>query len=144
MRSLTHVDRELIRQVALQFVDMPFNLTGDGEHSFNCSQFVAKVYRLALDIVLPQKSDWLFLKSKIIPSSELQIGDLVFYCREPRPYGRLATHVAIYIGDNQIINARQGAGGVVIESITAPKKHQILQIKDPAVCEAWLKEILSI
>jgi len=144
MRTLTIEERQLVCQIARQYLDFPFDLVGDGQNTFNCSQFVAKVYRLALDYVLPEKADWLFLKSRVFPITELQMADLVFYCRNPRPRGRLATHVAIYLGDGQIINARQNAGKVLIEPIESLPKHQLLVQKDPLVINQWLQEILSI
>lgn len=144
MRKLSSEDRQLLKQISLQYLDFPFDLVGDGETTFNCSQFVAKVYRVALDYVLPEKTDWLYLKSKVLPVSELQTGDLVFYCREPRPKGRLATHVAMYLGEGQIINARQNAGRVLVEPVNSLSRHQLLEKKDPTVLESWLEEIISI
>lgn len=145
MRKLSAADRSLIWQVSMQYLGMPFSLYGDGASTFNCRQLVAKVYQVALNINLPKKVDWLFLTSRIIKTADLQVGDLVFYCREPRPRRRLATHVAIYIGEGEIINARQKAGKVLIEEIHAPlKNHILLESKDETICNLWLSEVLSI
>ena len=53
----------------------------------------------------------------IIPKEDLQCGDLVFF-QNTTGYGHFASHVGIYIGNNQMVHA--GDGGVGIADLDDP------------------------
>ncbi|KKQ18673.1 MAG: NLP/P60 protein [Berkelbacteria bacterium GW2011_GWA1_36_9] len=141
--TLTIKDRVRIIEEAYKFLGTPYCLKGDGKNYQNCSQFVVTVIKNALNIDLPAKVDWLYIVSLIIKPENLQMGDLVFFCRQPRPIGKIATHVAIFVGDNQVIHARQRAGKVVIEPI-ADFSETIITSKDSAELHQWLEETISL
>lgn len=141
--TLTEADRKRIIEEAHKLLGKPYKLRGDGIDTFNCSQFVVAVIRNALGIDLPPKVDWLFLISKVINQEDLQIGDLVFFCYQPRPKGRIATHVAIYIGNGNIIHARQRAGEVTIEPMIDFSETMITS-KNIDVLNSWLNETIQL
>ncbi|MFA6492642.1 MAG: NlpC/P60 family protein [Patescibacteria group bacterium] len=141
--TLTKNDRDKIVEEAYKFLNTPYCLCGDGKNTFNCSQFIVSVIKNALNVDLPAKVDWLYLVSSIVKPENLQAGDLVFFCRQPRPTGRIATHVAIFVGDKKIIHARQRAGKVVIEAIE-DFSETLITSKDPNELHQWLEEIISL
>ena len=53
-----------------------------------------------------------------VAKSELQAGDLVFFCDPARAKGKAASHAGIYIGNNQFIHASSGGGKVQIDSLS--------------------------
>lgn len=140
---LTKDNRDKIVQAAYKLLGTPFCLNGNSKDTFNCSQFVTTVIHNAMGIDLPQKVDWLYIISSIKKPKELQIGDLVFFCRQPRPKGRIATHVAIYVGGGNIIHARQRAGKVVVEPIT-DFSETLITSKDDTELHQWLNEVLVL
>lgn len=147
MRILTDSDRQKVLTEALKWLDVSYKLRGNSKSGVDCSQFVMIVYQNALGINLLKKqnrpflSSWLFLALKVICQRDLRIGDLVFYCREPRPIGRVATHVAIYIGHGNIIHASRKYGMVVIQPLA--KVDGLLNQKDEIVLAQWMEEIID-
>lgn len=88
---------------------IPYLWGGDGpaEGGFDCSGLTRAAY-LAAGINLPRTAQTQYEAGPVVPSGEpLQIGDLVFYGTATDIH-----HVAIYIGNGQIITA-PGRGKVV-------------------------------
>ena len=75
---------------------------------FDCSGLVAHVFKEAYGLLLPHNSKAQSEYGKVIPVSELQAGDLVFFNTLKQPY----SHVGIYLGDERFIHAPK-AGAVV-------------------------------
>lgn len=146
MRKLTVEDRQKVLHEAMSWLGSPYKLRGMTKNGVDCSQFVMAVYRNALGINLisnsnqPFLASWLFLALEVIHPGKLQPGDLVFYCRRPRPNARAVTSVAIYIGDNKVIHAGLRLRKVAIEPIHDYPGSLIL-FKDHKVIEAWLAEV---
>lgn len=149
MYDLSNIDRRAIVQEALGWVDVPYKLKGKTKEGTDCSQLVLAVYRNSLglnlisDINRPFLASWLFVRLDIIPPEKLVSGDLVFYCREPRPKGRIATSTAIYIGDGKIVHASLRLRKVAIESIL-DYPGLLLSSKDPVIVEQWQEEIVDL
>ena len=107
----------------MTWIDVPYKLYGNDKSGVDCSHLVMSVYKNALGINLITDARRRFLASqlylalKVITLEKLKMGDLVFYCREPRPSKRLVTSVAIYIGDNKVIHSGIRLGKVAIEEI---------------------------
>ena len=141
--QLTSADRERIIEEACKLLGTPYCLRGDGRSTFNCSQFVTTVIKNALGIDLPAKVDWLYLVSTIKQLDDLRIGDLVFFRWQRRPKGKIVRHVAIFLGNGQIIHAPQRTSKVVIEPIE-DHPFTVITHKDPVLLHQWIDEIISL
>ena len=87
--------------LAATFLGTPYQWGGDSPTGFDCSGLV--YYTLGkLGISAPRTSEAQWAWVQHIPQSELQPGDLVF---ENWPGEASPGHVAIYAGNNQIIEA---------------------------------------
>lgn len=144
LRVLKSIERNLILEESLKWLGVPYKLYGKDNSGVDCSQFVLGVYRNALGIELISRTDGRYLASKllyslkVIPLGQLQISDLVFFCKSPRPQGRIATHIAIYIGDGNIIHSSYRAKKVLIEPIDNYQDF-LLSHKDETIISQWLK-----
>ncbi|MBB4694872.1 C40 family peptidase [Paractinoplanes abujensis] len=88
-------------------IGKPYLFGADGPGSFDCSGLTSAAWRAAGKSLTHQtKSQW--SETKRISRDDLQPGDLVFY--------RSLGHVAIYVGDNQIIDAPHS--GTVVKKRT--------------------------
>lgn len=145
LRQLSDDDRQKIVQEAMTWIDVPYKLYGNDKSGVDCSHLVTSVYKNALDINLITDIRRRFLASqlyfalRVIPPEKLKMGDLVFYCREPRPSKRLVTSVAIYIGDNKVIHSGIRLRKVAIESIY-DYPGLLLTHKNPDTLAQWLQE----
>ncbi|MFC4767916.1 C40 family peptidase [Effusibacillus consociatus] len=98
-------------ETAKQFVGVPYAWGGSSPSGFDCSGFVRYVFAQK-GIELPRTSQAMFEQGSAV--SELQPGDLVFFTT----YAQGATHVGIYIGDQQFISATS-SHGVKIDSFSS-------------------------
>ena len=104
-------EREEIVDFALQFVGNPYvwggtSLTGGAD----CSGFVLSVLS-EFGYSLPRVAVDQYNASTKKDISALEPGDLVFY-------GSGITHVALYIGDGQIVHAANSRLGIIVSDIT--------------------------
>ena len=110
--STTSSKRNQIVNYALQFLGNPYvwggtSLTGGAD----CSGFTMKVYQ-HFGISLPHHSGSQAKKGKAISSSDMRPGDLLFYTDS----GGTINHVAMYIGNGQIVHAANRASGIKISN----------------------------
>ncbi|MBE6024751.1 MAG: NlpC/P60 family protein [Cellulosilyticum sp.] len=91
---------ESVVDYAKQFIGTPYVSGGNDLNSgVDCSGFTQQVYK-HFDIQLERRSSSQYANNGYaVSKSELKPGDLVFY-----GYGSVC-HVAIYIGDNEVIHA---------------------------------------
>lgn len=85
---------------------------------FDCSGFVQYVFsRHGID--LPRTARQMARQGEALPIdwSVLQEGDLLFFADN----GTRIDHVAIYLGDDQIIHSTSSGGGVRVESLRSPR-----------------------
>lgn len=80
-----------------------------GEIGFDCSGVTSFAYKQGAGIELPRtaRAQWAKYKANRVSVEEIQPGDLIFWA-----YGRLGStvsHVAIYVGDGQMVEASRGA-----------------------------------
>lgn len=98
------------RQIATSLVGVPYVSGGTTPNGFDCSGFTMYVLRkVGLDLhrnLMIQLADGI-----IIPKSELQCGDLVFFSNTTG-WGHFASHIGIYLGDGKLIHA--GSKGITI------------------------------
>ena len=112
---------EEIAEIAMQFLDYPYQFGAQGPDTFDCVGFVKYVYGLA-GYTLPNS---LFNQSydsfgvKIYSREDLRPGDMVFFDTLLTD-GNLADHVGIYLGDGWFIHTDDSLGkrAVVIDSMT--------------------------
>lgn len=92
---------------ALQFEGNPYVYGGTSlTNGADCSGFVMSVFA-NFGYELPRVAASQYASSTLKDLSELEVGDLVFY-------GSGITHVALYIGDGQIIHASNSRTGIII------------------------------
>ncbi len=80
-----------------------------GPDSFDCSGLTSAAWQQA-GVTLPRSSSAQYAAGNKISESELQPGDLVFY------YSPIS-HVGIYVGNGQIVNALNPGSGVQISGL---------------------------
>ena len=99
---------------ALASAGVPYRRGGDSpESGFDCSGLVAHVYKEAFGVQLPHNALAQSRIGKRISPSQLEVGDLVFYNTERRPY----SHVGIFLGDNRFIHAPRPGSAVRVENM---------------------------
>lgn len=103
--------REQIVEYALQFVGNPYVWGGTSlTNGADCSGFVLSVLS-EFGYSLPRVAVDQYNASTKKDLSALEPGDLVFY-------GGGITHVAMYIGDGQIVHAANSRLGIIVSDIT--------------------------
>ena len=84
-----------------------------GPNTFDCSGLTMTAWRQA-GISLPHYSYSQYSKSRKIPLSRAQPGDLIFY------FGGSVHHVGMYIGNGKMVHAANPDEGVVITDVLGP------------------------
>ncbi|MGN0968252.1 MAG: C40 family peptidase [Oscillospiraceae bacterium] len=99
---------------AKQFLGLPYVYGASGPNSFDCSGFTSYVYK-HFGYTLNRSAAGQYSNGTSIDQSQLQPGDLLLW----RAYGssKTATHVGIYIGDNQYIHASSTGGCIRINDM---------------------------
>lgn len=96
---------------ALQFVGNPYSYGGSDLYSgVDCSGFTMKIYE-AFGYSLPHSAESQSYMGSYVSLDNLQPGDLIFY-----GYDGYICHVAIYIGNGQIVHAATSYEGIVTAS----------------------------
>ena len=103
-----------IAQYALQYVGCPYVYGGSSPSGFDCSGFttyVMKHFGYSINRTASNQLD----NGYPVDRSELQPGDLVMFCQ----YGstKRASHVGLYIGNNQYVHASTPGTGVIISDM---------------------------
>ena len=99
---------------ALQFRGNPYVYGGTSlTNGADCSGFVQSIYK-HFDIYLPRTASAQASAGRYVSWGDLQPGDLIFYSGNG---GSSITHVAIYIGNSQIIHASTPSGGIKVSSV---------------------------
>ena len=86
----------------------------EGPNSFDCSGLIYYVYKNAASITLPRTSSDQYSAGVAVSRSNLKAGDLIFSSTDGT--GNI-THVAIYVGDGQMIHAPRNGKNVEKVSI---------------------------
>ena len=87
---------------AESYLGAPYRFGGLDSRGFDCSGFVYRSFRDALDVLVPRTSERLYNWVKKIPYSEIQPGDLVFFITA----GSRISHVGIYTGGGRFIHSQ--------------------------------------
>jgi peptidoglycan endopeptidase LytE len=101
--------------IAGKMLSAPYKIGGSSLRGFDCSGYVQKVFSF-ISVTLPRTAREQFSFGKKVDKEELSAGDLVFF----RTYAPYASHVGIYIGENQFIHASSRAKKVRIDRLSTP------------------------
>lgn len=93
---------------ALRFIGVPYSFGGTSTAGFDCSGYVQHVFAM-LGIHLPRTADSQFLVGSRVHGGDLRVGDLVFF----QTYAPGASHVGIYLGNDQFVHASSSHGVTV-------------------------------
>lgn len=104
--------RQELVDYALQFVGNPYRTAGNDPHTgADCSGFVKYVMEHGAGISMNRSSVAQATQGQQISSDQMQPGDLIFYGN-----GSRINHVAMYIGDGQIVHASTHKTGIKISN----------------------------
>lgn len=108
---------------ALTRVGDPYSQSRRGQGSYvDCSYLTQWAYAqngISLPSIASEQARVCVEKGWIVPKSEIDIGDLVFWNRDDCSCGRYGEihHVGIYLGDGQVLEASSSQGKVVINDL---------------------------
>lgn len=102
-----------IAKYALHFVGAPYRWGGEGPAGFDCSGLSAYVYSL-VHIDIARTSAAQFDSGAAVSRDHLLPGDLVFFHTDAPG----ASHVAIYVGNDLIVQALNDTTGVVVSRLS--------------------------
>ena len=109
--------RSEVVMTAMGLMDSEYRYGGTHpERGFDCSGLVAYVFSAAASQPLPHNTEAIAQVSTPISKSRLKAGDFVFFNTLNRPY----SHMGIYIGNGQFVNAPSSGGRVRIDSLSSP------------------------
>ncbi len=104
--------RSRIVNYALQFVGNPYVWGGTSlTRGVDCSGFTMQVLK-EFGVSLPHYSGSQAQMGKAVSSSEMRPGDLIFYANSRG----VINHVAMYIGNGQIVHAASSRSGIKIST----------------------------
>ena len=104
--------RSLIRDVSDDYLGVRYRYSGTTPKGFDCSGYTLYVMGL-VGITLDRTAMDQLQNGVVIPKEDLQCGDLVFFSNTGS--GGFCSHVAIYIGNGQIIHSGASTGVVIAD-----------------------------
>jgi peptidoglycan DL-endopeptidase CwlO len=104
----TRQSADVAVQTAVAQLGKPYQWGGSGPNSFDCSGLTSFAWRAA-GVTIPRTSGTQYSGTKRITREQLQPGDLIFY-HSP------ISHVAMYIGNGQVVEAPNSGNNVRIRN----------------------------
>ena len=102
--------RSEIVTYALQFIGNRYKYGGTNPNTgVDCSGFTSYVMRHAAGVELPHSSGGQSRMGRVVSSSEMRPGDIISYGS-----GKRINHVALYIGNGQIVHASTEKTGIKV------------------------------
>ncbi|MCR4938595.1 MAG: C40 family peptidase [Treponemataceae bacterium] len=107
--------RNQLIENAKQLLGTPYVYGGTSKNGIDCSGLIFLAAK-GIGLSLPRTASQICSYSRIIEDSGKQAGDLLFFSED----GKNVSHVAIYIGDGQMIHAASAGTrtGVIISKLT--------------------------
>lgn len=112
-RTARELKVQRILKTAKSYLGVPYVWGGISPDGFDCSGFVYCTF-LKSGIILPRSAAAQYTQGTPVAKSNLRKGDLVFF----ETYKPGASHVGIYIGNGEFIQASSGAGKIVKSSLS--------------------------
>jgi cell wall-associated NlpC family hydrolase len=106
--------RSSLIDTALSYRGVPYRNGGSDPKGFDCSGFTQWVFAQS-GVALPREVEEQFKVGQKIKLDDLKPGDLVFF----HTVSRGASHVGIFVADDQFIHAPSSKGVVRVESINS-------------------------
>lgn len=103
-----------ITDYALQFVGYPYVYGGSSPKGFDCSGFTSYVYK-QFGYSLQRTASGQLDNGYAVSMGELQPGDLVIFKKGGS--SKPASHVGLYIGNNQFVHASTSRVGVIVSGM---------------------------
>ena len=103
-RGTSSIGRRVVAN-SMQYLGVPYVFGGTTPNGFDCSGYVRYVFANA-GIYLPRTADAQYECGYAVSTAELVPGDLVFFST----YEAGPSHVGIYLGDGNFINAASSSG----------------------------------
>lgn len=117
----TQTTAQQVVEYAMSFVGKyPYIYGGESpaEGGFDCSGLVQYVYKqFGYSLRRTSKDQW-SVSNTVIPRDQLLPGDIIYFSNNGSPSGIF--HVAIYIGDNQIVHASTPTTGIIVSDLSIP------------------------
>lgn len=111
--SNNSVDRDAVMIKIIELINTPYLWGGTTTNGIDCSAFVQRVMKYALNIDLPRTSIMQSTVGDPVERENLQFGDLIFF----NTIGSRISHVGIYLGENVFAHS-SSSGGVKTSSLT--------------------------
>ncbi len=102
---LSSKEASLIISTAKNYIGVPYVFGGDTPNGFDCSGYLEYVFAKN-GIQIPRTADEQYKLGKLVKTSQLKPGDLVFFTT----YEPGASHCGIYLGNNNFIHASTSKG----------------------------------
>jgi cell wall-associated NlpC family hydrolase len=99
-----------IINVSRSYIGTPYLFGGEGQGGIDCSAFIQQVFA-SVGFTLPRTSGQQFEDPRLSAVEDLAPLDLLFFKTRD---GRRIDHVALYIGEGQMIHSSKKEGGVQI------------------------------
>lgn len=116
--------RQQVVDYALQFVGGRYVYGGNDPHTgVDCSGFTRYVMQHAAGVNMNRSSGSQASQGRSISAAEIQPGDLLFYSS-----GKRINHVALYIGNGQIVHASTERTGIKISNWTYRTPAKIISV----------------
>lgn len=113
LEAAIEVENDLRSEIvtyALQFVGNRYKYGGTNPNTgVDCSGFTSYVMRHAASVELPHSSSGQSRVGRVVSSSEMRPGDIICYGS-----GKKINHVALYIGNGQIVHASTERTGIKV------------------------------
>lgn len=100
--------RSTLLSVAKKYIGVPYVTGGETPNGFDCSGYTKYVFNKA-GVPLDRSLFIQLSDSIIVAKEDLQCGDLIIFSYTGRN-GRFASHIGIYVGNNQVIHASSSRG----------------------------------
>ena len=102
-----------VAEAAYDYLGVRYAYGGASPKGFDCSGFTMYIYGL-FGYSLPHSATSQWKNSgEYVERTDLQPGDLVFFCEPSVSQGKACSHVGVYVGDGDFIHATSSRTGIV-------------------------------